>query len=226
LQKISTISNLLKTTNILFHSDITQSLSTIDINVDEMGLDLASFSSHKIYGPKGIGALYVRTKSPRIKIKPLIFGGGHEKGLRSGTLNVPAIVGFGKACELVITQRTQDYEKLKNLRDTLQKKLIEKIPQIKINGDLDNRLPFNLSITFEGIEAEKLLKKSQNLALSAGAACTTAQIEPSHVLKAMGHSHHYALSTLRVGLGRNTSLEDIEATVETIARAVLELKQS
>lgn len=208
IQPLKEIGELARSKNITFHTDLSQALTTVLINKNEIYFDLASFTAHKIYGPKGVGALFVRQKSPRIKIKPLQYGGGHEKGLRSGTLPVASLVGFAKACSLATKYRAQDYENLKLLRDTMEQELLSKIEGIKINGK--NRLPHNLNFTLpEYVNTDVFLKKITPLAVSTGAACTTAQIEPSFVLKALGLSDQAAARSIRIGLGRRNTREEV-----------------
>jgi cysteine desulfurase len=219
IQNLKEISLILKSKNILFHSDITQSLSTEKLDMNELGVDLASFSSHKIYGPKGVGALYVKTKSPRIKISPLFFGGGQEKDLKPGTQNIPAIVGFGKACEIALQKREEDHQKLSDLKKFFIKELQKRIPDLQING-AESGLPQNISLTFKEKNSEELLKNLPTLALSTGAACNNALLEPSHVLRAIGLSEAQSFSTLRFGLGRQNTKEEIQSVITQIQNLI------
>ncbi len=223
LQPIKEIGKITREKNIIFHTDGVQAVGYLKMDVEEMNVDLLSFSSHKIYGPKGIGALYVRSQNPRIKLKPIIYGGGHEKGLRSGTLNVPGIVGFAKAAELVMANRDKEFEKVKALRDRLQNFLSGKIKKLKINGHPTERLPNNLNMSFEGVDGASLLGEIKELCVSTGSACSSAQINPSHVLTAIGLSPDLAMSTLRLGLGRMTTPEDVENAGKILAEAILRL---
>lgn len=203
-------------------SDITQAVGKIPVDLKEMNLDLAVFSSHKIYGPKGIGALYIN-KTNKVSIDPYVFGGGQEKGLRPGTLNVPGIAGFGKAAEIVLNQMDDESKRMLTLRDQLEEDL-EKIDGAILNAKTANRLPNTTNISFKEINGNFLLRKLKLLAVSRGSACNSILIEPSHVLKAMGLSDELALSTIRISLGMETSLQDIEFAVKEIGKAVHSLK--
>lgn len=203
-------------------SDITQAVGKIPVNLKELNIDLAIFSSHKIYGPKGVGALYIN-KRDKIEIKPQVFGGGQEKGLRPGTLNVPGIVGFGKAAEIARTTINEESARQEELRNKLEE-LLSPLEGVKINSQNSRRLPNTSNLTFKNIAGDQLLRKLNSLAISRGSACTSNIIKPSHVLKAMGLSDEDALSSLRISLGRNTSLADIEYAAREIKGGNNEIK--
>ncbi len=219
IQPIKELSTITHSYQGLFHSDATQAVGKILVDVSELGIDLMSFSSHKMYGPKGIGALYIRKGT---RVGSLIEGGGHEQGIRSGTLNVPAIVGFGKACELCKQEMREETSKVKNLRDKLEQSLLS-IEGTQLNGGIENRLPNVTNIAFSGVDGERLLLSLNGLAVSQGSACTSAVVEPSHVLKAMGIPDHLANSSLRFSLGRFTTEEEIDFAIEKVTAAVNKL---
>ncbi len=203
-------------------SDITQAVGKIPLILDNLNLDLAIFSSHKIYGPKGCGAMYINNKN-KLEVGPKIFGGGQEKGLRPGTLNVPGIVGFGKAAEILITEIEQESARIKDLRNKMENFLLE-IDEVKIHSKNANRLPNTTNISFKNIAGNQLLRKLNTLAISRGSACTSNTVEASHVLKAMGLSDELALSSLRISLGRNTTVSEIEEAAAKIKNTVKHLK--
>ena len=210
---------------VILFSDATQAVGKIDVDVIQDGIDLLSITAHKIYGPKGVGALYVRRKNPRVKLTPQMHGGGHEKGMRSGTLNVPGIVGFGKACELSLKEMKQDAEHLSKLREKLENALLQ-LEEASINGDKKHRLPHVSNITFKYVEGEGLLMGfNKEIAVSSGSACTSATLEPSYVLKALGLSDELAYSSLRFGLGRFTTEEEIDYVIEKISETVLKMRE-
>ncbi len=214
VQPIKKISNIAKDKGILFFSDATQAVGKIPVDVIKDGIDMMAFSAHKIYGPKGIGALYVRRKNPRVRITAQLDGGGHERGIRSGTLNVPGIVGFGKACELCKVEMKKEAAKISVLRDKLEKELLQ-INGTSVNGSRINRLPNTTNISFKNVDSTDLMMKfSKNIALSSGSACTSATQSPSFVLKALGLTNEMALSSLRFGLGRFTTEEEIDFTIQ------------
>ena len=225
INPIAEIGKLAKERGILFHTDAVQALGRVPINVEAMGIDLLSISGHKIYGPKGVGALYVRRKNPRVKVSPLIHGGGHERGMRSGTLNVPGIAGLGKACELALNEMAQDYEKQKSLRDRLEKKIFTELDEVYLNGHPTERLPNNLNVSFAFVEGESLMMGMKDVAVSSGSACTTASLEPSYVLRALGVGEDLAHTSIRFGLGRFTTLEEIDYTAEQIVKIVKRLRE-
>ncbi|MEP0987566.1 cysteine desulfurase family protein [Ekhidna sp.] len=221
IQPIKELSTITHSNQALFHTDATQAVGKVPVDVNELGIDLMSFSSHKMYGPKGIGALYIRKET---KIRSLIEGGGHERGIRSGTLNVPAIVGFGKACELCKQEMEEEAKKIKMLRDKLEESLLS-IKGTQLNGGIENRLPNVTNIAFTGVDGERLLLSLNGLAVSQGSACTSAVVEPSHVLKAMGIPDQLANSSLRFSLGRFTTKEEIDFAIQKVTAAVHKLRK-
>jgi cysteine desulfurase len=226
IQPIKEISAISKKNGALFFTDATQAVGKIPVNVMNDGIDLMAFSAHKIYGPKGVGALYVRRKNPRVKVTAQIDGGGHERGMRSGTLNVPGIVGFGKACELCRIEMKKEFEQIKLLRDQLENELL-KLDGTSINGNTINRLPNVTNMSFRNAESQGLMSAiNKNIAVSSGSACTSASPEPSHVLKAMGLSDDLAHSSIRFSLGRFTTPEEIDFTTDQVREAVLKLRES
>jgi len=224
INPIRDISEIAHTYNIVMHTDATQALGKIPVSVQELGIDLMSLSAHKCYGPKGIGALYIR-KSIRHKLQPIIRGGGHEKGLRSGTLNVPGIVGFGKAAEIASDNVLEEKLRLQRMRDLLWEKLSHSLTDIKMNGHPIYRLPNTLNVTFKGISASELLAELSGVAASSGSACTSAHPEPSHVLLAMGIGEEEAKSTIRFSLGRFNTEREIEEAAQQIILTVGRIKQ-
>jgi cysteine desulfurase len=224
LQPIQEIGRLAKEKNIIFHSDATQAVGKMPINVGDMGIDLLSLTAHKMYGPKGVGALYVRAAKPRVKITPLIDGGGHERGMRSGTLNVPGIVGLGKAAELARMEMGAEAEKLIALRERLKAGLLAQLDDIRINGDPVKRLPGNLNMSFAYVEGESLMMGLKEIAVSTGSACTSASLEPSYVLKAIGLEDSLAHASIRFGLGRFNTVEEIDYTIQRVSEEVRRLR--
>ena len=226
VQPLADIARAVKAKNprTLVHSDIVQSAGKIDVDVNAMQLDLASLSSHKMYGPKGVGALWVRRK-PRVRIDPIIDGGGHERGMRSGTLAVPLIVGFGKAAELARLERVDEAERLARLRDRLLTGIRRRVPETFVNGSLEHRLPGNLNISFAFVEGESLLMALKDIAVSSGSACTSASLEPSYVLRALGVSEELAHTSIRFGIGRFNTEAEIDYTIDVVAAAVERLRE-
>ena len=219
------ICEIAKRKGVLIFTDATQAVGKIPIDVNKTGIDLMAFSAHKMYGPKGVGALYVRRKNPRVKLSAQLHGGGHERGMRSGTLNVPGIVGFGKACEICQMEMTGEITRVSRLRDKLQAGLL-RIEGTSVNGDINNKLPHVTNISFKHADGEGLMMSlNKNIALSTGSACTSASIEPSYVLKALGLEDELAHSTIRFGLGRYTTEEEIDYTVEQVSAAVSKIRQ-
>ena len=219
------ICELAKKNSVIIFTDATQAVGKIPVDVNKTGIDLMAFSAHKMYGPKGVGALYVRRKNPRVKLAPLVHGGGHEKGMRSGTLNVPGIVGFGKACEICRNEMKEEAARISRLRDRLQDGLL-KIDGTYLNGDRGHRLPHVTNISFKYADGEGLMMGlNKNIALSTGSACTSASIEPSYVLKALGLDDELAHNTIRFGLGRYTTEEEIDYTIEQVGAAVSKLRE-
>lgn len=221
---VKEISAIARKHGVLFFSDAVQAVGKIPVDVNKDGIDLMAFTAHKMYGPKGVGALYVRRKNPRVKVTAQMDGGGHERGMRSGTLNVPGIVGFGKACELAMNEMQQDADRLSKLRDKLENALLG-IEEAYLNGDKEHRLPHVSNISFKYVEGEGLLMGfNKNIALSSGSACTSASLEPSYVLKALGLGDDLAHSSLRFGLGRFTTEEQIDYTIEQVTNTVNKLR--
>jgi len=225
IQPIREIGKIAHKHGILFFTDGTQAVGKIPVDVMADGIDLMAFSGHKMYGPKGVGALYVRRKNPRVKVTSQMDGGGHERGMRSGTLNVPAIVGFGKACELCMNEMESEAKRLGAMRDRLENSLLE-LEETYINGNREHRLPHTANISFKYVEGEGLMMGfNKNIALSSGSACTSASLEPSYVLKALGLGDDLAHSSLRFGLGRFTTDEQIDFTIDAIKNTVLKLRE-
>src|SRR5215217_789406 len=225
IQPIKEISDIAHKHGALFMTDAVQAVGKIPVDVNRDGIDLLALSAHKFYGPKGVGALYVRRKGPRVKVTAQMDGGGHERGMRSGTLNVPGIVGLGKACELCMAEMQQDAERFAKLRDKLEMSLLN-LEETYLNGDKHHRLPHVSNISFRYVEAQALLMGfNKDIALSSGSACTSASLEPSHVLKALGLGDDLAHSSLRFGLGRYTTEEEIDYTIEQVSKTVLKLRE-
>ncbi len=216
IQPIKEIGQLCKDNGILLHVDAAQSAGKIPIDVVKMNIDLLSISSHKMYGPKGMGALFIKRKQPRIAVSPLFHGGGQQNGIRPGTLPVHIIVGFGKACEISQENMGAESNNLLKLREHLYKRIIKDVTNVKINGDLVKRLPGNLNITFNGNQSEKIIMKLRNIALSNGSACTSNSTKPSYVLKAIGRDDNEAHSSVRFSIGRFNTIEEIDYTVDKI----------
>ena len=225
LQPIAEIGAIAKEKGILFHTDAVQAAGKVPFSVTEMKVDLASISAHKMYGPKGVGALYVRRRNPRVLLAEQISGGGHERGMRSGTLNVPGIVGLGKAAELCKAEMAADAERLRALRDRLNAALHRNLDELYINGSMEHRLPHNLNISFAYVEGESLLMGINDVAVSSGSACTSASLEPSYVLKALGAGDDLAHSSIRFGLGRWTTDEEVDYVVEKLTSVVKRLRE-
>ena len=216
IQPIEEIGIICKKKGIIFHVDAAQSTGKIPISVNDMGIDLLSISAHKLYGPKGIGALYMRRKNPRVQLQPIIFGGGHERGIRSGTLAVHNIVGLGKACELAEKVMVEENQKIATLRNQLLEDIIKCTPNVKVNGSMEKRLAGNLNMSFQGMNNEAIIAAVPEIAISSGAACTTSTMEPSHVLLALGLSKDEAYSSIRFGIGRFNTEKDVETAAVAI----------
>lgn len=226
LQPIREISKIARENNVLFFTDATQAVGKIRVDVNEDGIDILSCSAHKMYGPKGVGALYLRRRDPRVKLTAQMDGGGHERGNRSGTLNVPGIVGFGKACELSAELMKSEGERLNLLRDKLETAL-SKIGEIRINGNVDHRLPHVSNISFEYVDGDGLLMGiNKKIAVSSGSACTSASLEPSYVLKALGLSDDLAHASIRFGLGRFTTEEEIDLAIKQVTMTVNSIREA
>ncbi len=225
IQPIREIGKIAREHEIVFHTDATQSVGKLPIDVDDMNVDLLSLSAHKVYGPKGVGALYVRSRNPRIRITAQMHGGGHERGYRSGTLNVTGIVGFGKAIEIAAHEMQQEHERVKSLRDRLENGLKERLDEVYVNGHPSERLVGNLNMSFAYVEGESLLMGLSEIALSSGSACTSATLEPSYVLKALGVEEELAHTSLRFGLGRFTTEEEIDYVIRRVVEEVERLRE-
>ena len=225
LQPIKAIGKLCKEKGVLFHTDAVQSVGKVPINVEEMGIDLLSMTAHKMYGPKGIGALYVRKKDPRVRLDPQIDGGGHERGMRSGTLPVPLIVGFGRAAEIAREEMSEEAKRLYRLRERLRKGIMEKLPESYLNGHPDERLPGSANISFAYVEGEGLMMGIKDVAVSSGSACTSASLEPSYVLRALGVGDELAHSSIRFGLGRFTTEEEVDYVIDLVVHQVNRLRE-
>jgi cysteine desulfurase len=220
IQPITEIGEICNTHNLIFHVDAAQSVGKIPIDVEKMNIHLLSISAHKIYGPKGCGALYIRRKNPRIELTPIIHGGGHEKGFRSGTLAVHNIVGLGKACEISQQQMAEESTRIQLLRDKLLDKLKSEIPNLIINGTMDYRLPGNLNVCFPFTKSDSIMMSMRDIALSSGSACTSASIQPSHVLKALGLTKEESHASIRFGIGRFNTEAEIDYTIDKVINTV------
>src|SRR5499426_1702592 len=225
IQDVKEIGKIARERGVIFHTDAVQAAGKIPFSVNELNVDIASLSAHKLYGPKGVGALYVRRRNPRVLLAPLIDGGGHERGMRSGTLNVPGIVGFGKAAELCKQEMESDTKRLSGLRDRLNARLHKGLDEIYINGSMEHRLPHNLNISFAYVEGESLLMGINDVAVSSGSACTSASLEPSYVLKALGAGDDLAHSSIRFGLGRWTTEEEVDYVADKLTTVVTRLRE-
>jgi cysteine desulfurase len=229
IQPLREISEICRERGVLLHTDATQAVGKIPFDVQELGVDLASFSAHKIYGPKGVGALYVRRRDGQVRLEPQIDGGGQEGGLRSGTLNVTGIVGFAAALQLCQQELPAEMQRLSSLRQRLWEGLHNQIPNVTLNGpeldDASARLPGNLNCSFVGVDGEALMMSMRDVAVSSGSACTSANPEPSHVLRAMGLSDDLTRASLRFGLGRFNTEEEVEFAVNCVAEAVQRLRK-
>ena len=224
LQPIKQIGGLCKSRGVFFHTDAVQAAGKLPLDVDDMGIDLLSLTAHKMYGPKGVGALYVRSRNPRVRPEPLLDGGGHERGLRSGTLPVPLVVGFGKACALCQQEMSREAERLAKLRERLRRAICEQLDHVFLNGHPSERLPGNLNLSFAFVEGEALLMSLQDIAVSSGSACTSASVEPSYVLKALGVPDDLARSSIRFGLGRFNTEEEVDFTIQQVVHKVQHLR--
>ena len=239
IHPIGAIGAVCRERGVLFHTDAVQGFGKIPFDVEAMNVDMASVTAHKLYGPKGVGALYVRSKNPRVRLSPILFGGGHERGLRSGTLNVPGIVGFGKAAEIAIAEREEEARRLRLLRARLFDGITARVEDVALNGAplpairpdgsladgaVEERLPGNLNVSFAGVEGEALLMGIRDVAVSSGSACTSASLRPSHVLKALGVSDELAHASIRFGLGRGNTEEEVDFTIDAVDRTVKRLR--
>jgi cysteine desulfurase len=225
IQPMAEIGKIAKAKGVLVHSDATQAVGKVPVNVIKDNIDLMSMSGHKIYGPKGVGALYVRRKSPRVQITAQMDGGGHERGMRSGTLNVPGIVGLGEACAICNADMPAESKRMAYLRDKLRGKLEAELDEVYINGTMEHRLPNNLNISFAYVEGESLLMGINDIAVSSGSACTSATLEPSYVLKALGAGDDLAHSSIRFGLGRFNTEEEVDYVAAKVIDVVKKLRE-
>jgi cysteine desulfurase len=224
IQPLAEIGALCRARGVLLHTDAAQAFGKIPLDVEAMRIDLMSISGHKIYGPKGVGALYIRRR-PRVRLLPLIDGGGQERGLRSGTLPTPLCVGLGRAAELAAVEMDDEARRLRGLRDRLYGNLLRRVPDVQLNGDAEHRLPASLNLSFPGLTAPALIEASSSIAMSTGSACTSASVEPSYVLRALGLSESRANASIRLGLGRFTTAAEVDFAVDTLAAAVSRLRK-
>jgi len=225
INPVAAIGRVCKEAGVIFHTDAVQGVGKMPIDVEKMGIDLLSLSAHKIYGPKGVGALYVRRKNPRVRLVPIIHGGGHERGMRSGTLNVPGIVGFGKACEILQRVMTEEIRRMQHLRDMLWDGIRTQLEDVYLNGHPDERLPNSLNVSFAYVEGESLMMGMKDIAVSSGSACTSASLEPSYVLKAIGVDEDLAHTSIRFSVGRFTDEEEIRYVVKKVVDTVNKLRE-
>jgi cysteine desulfurase len=225
IQPVAEIGKLAKEKGVLFHVDGVQAAGKVPVDVQRDNIDLLSISAHKMYGPKGVGALYVRRKNPRVQLSAIIDGGGHERGMRSGTLNVPGIVGFGKAAELCQQEMVAETERMRRLRDRLKDSVMSQLDETYINGSMVHRLPHNINISFAYVEGESLLMGINDVAVSSGSACTSATLEPSYVLKALGVGEDLAHTSIRFGIGRFNTEEEVDYVVARVVETVNRLRQ-
>jgi cysteine desulfurase len=225
IHPIAEIGKIAKEKGIVFHTDAVQAIGKVPVDFEKAGVDLASITAHKIYGPKGIGALYVRSKGPRVRLTPQMDGGGHERGMRSGTLNVPGIVGLGAACEISGKEMPDEAQRLIQLRSQLQAGLFERLDEIYVNGHPTERLPGNLNVSFAYVEGESLLMGINDIAVSSGSACTSATLEPSYVIRALGIDDELAHSSIRFGLGRFNTLEEVDYVTDRVSKEVKRLRE-
>jgi cysteine desulfurase len=240
IHRIAEIGAICREKGVFFHTDAVQGFGKIPFDVEAMHVDMASISGHKIYGPKGVGALYVRARHPRVRLQPVLFGGGHERGMRSGTLNVPGIVGLGKAAEIAVEEMPRESPRLRRLRKRLHDAIVSRMADVRLNGPplpeiaadgslapgaVERRLPGNLNLSFAGVEGEALLVSMKDVAVSSGSACTSASLEPSHVLTAIGVPAELAHASIRFGVGRWTTEEEVDYAAETAVSAVSRLRE-
>ncbi|GAC1515098.1 MAG: IscS subfamily cysteine desulfurase [Terriglobales bacterium] len=225
LQPVAEIGKICRERGVLFHTDGVQAVGKVPIDVNKMNIDLMSITAHKLYGPKGVGALYVRRKNPRVQISAIIDGGGHERGMRSGTLNVAGIVGLGKACAIASEEMAQEANKLSGLRDRLRERIMSRLDEVYVNGSSEHRLPGNLNISFAYVEGESLLMGINDIAVSSGSACTSATLEPSYVLKALGTGDDLAHSSIRFGIGRFNTEAEVDYVADRVVETVQRLRE-
>ncbi|MBF6560350.1 MAG: IscS subfamily cysteine desulfurase [Candidatus Binataceae bacterium] len=225
IHPIAEIGRIAKEKGIVFHCDAVQAVGKVPVNVDRDGIDLLSLSAHKIYGPKGVGAIYVRSKGPRVRLTPQMDGGGHERGMRSGTLNVTGIVGLGKACEIAGAEMEEENRRLLDLRNKLQAGIFERLDEVYLNGHPTARLPGNLNVSFAYVEGESLLMGISDIAVSSGSACTSATLEPSYVIRALGVDEELAHSSIRFGVGRFNTGDEVDFVTDRVTREVKRLRE-
>jgi len=225
LQPVTEIGKLCRERGVIFHTDATQAVGKVPVDVIKQNIDLASISAHKMYGPKGVGALYVRRKNPRVQVSAIIDGGGHERGMRSGTLNVPGIVGLGKACAIAMEDLPHESLRLAGLRDRLHDRITSRLDEVYLNGSMEHRLPGNLNISFAYVEGESLLMGINDIAVSSGSACTSATLEPSYVLKALGTGDDLAHSSIRFGIGRFNTEAEVDYVADRVTETVERLRE-
>ena len=225
IHPVAEIGRIAKEKGIIFHCDAVQAVGKIPVDVDRDGIDLLSMSAHKIYGPKGVGAIYVRSKGPRVRLTPQMDGGGHERGMRSGTLNVTGIVGLGKACEIAQAEMTEENHRLLDLRSKLQAGIFERLDEVYVNGHPTERLPGNLNVSFAYVEGESLLMGISDIAVSSGSACTSATLEPSYVIRALGIDEELAHSSIRFGLGRFNTEDEVDFVTDRVTKEVKRLRE-
>jgi cysteine desulfurase len=225
IHPIAEIGKIAKEKGIVFHSDATQAVGKIPVDVEKDGIDLMSMSGHKIYGPKGIGAIYVRSKGPRVRLTPQMDGGGHERGMRSGTLNVTGIIGLGQACEIAGAEMLEENRRLREIRDKLAAGIFERLDEVYLNGHPTERLPGNLNVSFAYVEGESLLMGMSDIAVSSGSACTSATLEPSYVIRALGTDEELAHSSIRFGLGRFNTEEEVDYVTDRVSKEVKRLRE-
>jgi cysteine desulfurase len=224
VQPLQEIGRITRERGVLFHTDAVQGIGKVDFDVERMNIDLASLSAHKMYGPKGVGALYVRRGRPRVRLVAEMDGGGHERGMRSGTLAVPLIAGFGKACDILFYEGKAESARLLALRDRLRARIMSQLDEVYVNGSVAHRLPGNLNLSFNFVEGEGLMMAIKDVAVSSGSACTSASLEPSYVLRALGIGDELAHSSIRFGLGRFNTEEEVDYVADLVAEKVSRLR--
>jgi len=225
IHPVAEIGRIAKEKGIVFHCDAVQAVGKIPVDVERDGIDLLSMSAHKLYGPKGVGAIYVRSKGPRVRITPQMDGGGHERGMRSGTLNVTGIIGLGKACEIAQAEMAEETRRMLDLRNKLQAGIFERLDEVYLNGHPTERLPGNLNVSFAYVEGESLLMGISDIAVSSGSACTSATLEPSYVIRALGIDEELAHSSIRFGIGRFNTEEEVGFVTERVTKEVKRLRE-
>jgi cysteine desulfurase len=225
IHPVREIGKIAKEKGVIFHCDAVQAVGKVPVDVEADGIDLLAMSGHKLYGPKGVGALYVRSKGPRVRLTPIIDGGGHERGMRSGTLNVTGVVGFGAACEIAKAEMAEEAVRMRELRDKLHASIFEQLDEVYLNGHPTERLPGNLNVSFAYVEGESLLMGMNDVAVSSGSACTSATLEPSYVIRALGVGDELAHSSIRFGLGRFNTDDEVDFVAERVTREVRRLRE-